>query len=138
MSDDGLRQRLLGYFSHRYVSLIQILKESIRSKRLMKGNKNALPPTVESEGIVNTDMNKRFTLKNKNLYDKMQYHDEGMASAEAEKELIAYKESRGLPSDTKIFKILGKYHKLRDEFVRRGWVEHDWEEIDDTIVTEHF
>lgn len=61
-----------------------------------------------------------------------------MALAESQKDLVAYKESRGLPPETKIFKILGKYYKLRDELVRRGWVEHDWEEIQDTIVTEHF
>lgn len=38
----------------------------------MKANKTgAMPPTVESGSIVNTDMNKRFTLKNKKLYDAM-------------------------------------------------------------------
>ena len=37
MSDIEERQRLLSYFSHRYVTLIAILKEATRSKRLMKG-----------------------------------------------------------------------------------------------------
>ena len=69
MSEVGERQRLLSYFAHRYVSLIQILKEAIRSKRLMKANKGALPATVENENTVNVDIQQRFTLKNKALYE---------------------------------------------------------------------
>ena len=36
MSDDDERSRLLAYFCHRYASLITILKEAIRTKRLVK------------------------------------------------------------------------------------------------------
>ena len=104
----------------------------------MKGKNKIVPPTVECEGIVNTDMNKRYITQNKKLYEAMKYHDEHMADACADKEKAEYKLSRGLPSNTKIFKILGRYHTLRDEFVRRGWVEHDWEEVDSAVVTEHF
>jgi len=34
MSDGEEKARLLAYFSHRYLSLVQSLKEAIRSKRL--------------------------------------------------------------------------------------------------------
>lgn len=64
--------------------------------------------------------------------------DEETAAEESRKEMAEYKKSRGIPPETKIFKILGKYHTLRDEFERRGWVEHDWEEIQDPMVTESF
>ena len=37
MSDGIERGRLLAYFSHRYASMIQLLKESIRTRRLNKG-----------------------------------------------------------------------------------------------------
>mmetsp|Transcript_865 Transcript_865/g.1312 ORF Transcript_865/g.1312 Transcript_865/m.1312 type:complete len:101 (-) Transcript_865:1340-1642(-) len=68
----------------------------------------------------------------------MQYHDPEIAAEESRKELAAYKKSRGLAPETKIFKVLGKYFTLREEFLRRGWVEHDWEEVQDAVVTEHF
>ena len=37
MDDVDEKVRLLSYFSHRYVTLISILKEVARTKRLMKG-----------------------------------------------------------------------------------------------------
>ena len=36
MSDVEERQRLLSFFCHRFVTLVSILKEATRSKRLMK------------------------------------------------------------------------------------------------------
>lgn len=135
MSDDDERHRLLSYFSHRYVTLIAILKEAARSKRLMKGQKT-LPATVANEDGVNTEITNKFTLKNKKLIDAMDFHDEEVAAVEHAKQLADYKRSRGLAPETKIFKVLGKYPVLREELTRRGMVEHDWEEIEDS--NEHF
>ena len=104
----------------------------------MKANKGALPATLENDTNVDVDIKQRFTLKNKSLYDKMSTFDEETAAEEAKKQMIEYKRSRGLAPDTKIFKILGKYFTLREEFERRGWVEHDWEEIQDRVVEENF
>ena len=39
MSDSVERQRLLSYFASRHVTLIAIIKEAMRSKRLMKSSK---------------------------------------------------------------------------------------------------
>ena len=135
MSDIEERQRLLSYFSHRYVTLIAILKEATRSKRLMKGSKKtgeALPATIANDDGVNTEITKRFTLKNKELIAAMDDHNEEEAAIESAKQLAAYKRSRGLAPETKIFKVLGKYPVIREELNRRGMVEHDWEEIEDS------
>ena len=63
MSDDEERQRLLNYFSHRYVTLIAILKEAIRSRRLMKmtggngrGHSASLPVLPQRRNEVNTEL----------------------------------------------------------------------------------
>ena len=101
----------------------------------MKGQKagEALPATVANQSsLVNTEITKRFTLKNKELIAKMDDHNEEEAAIESAKQLAAYKKSRGIPPETKIFKVLGKYPVLRDELNRRGMVEHDWEEIEDS------
>ena len=93
-----------------------------------------MPATVAnaSNFTVNTEITKRFTLKNKELIAKMDDHDEEEAAIESAKQLAAYKKSRGLPPETKIFKVLGKYPVIREELNRRGMVEHDWEEIEDS------
>jgi hypothetical protein len=36
MSDDAERRRLLAYFSHRYFSLVTMLKDSVRTRKLIK------------------------------------------------------------------------------------------------------
>ena len=58
--------------------MIAILKEATRSKRLMKGQKvgEALPATLANEDNVNTEITKRFALKNKSLIAAMDDHDE--------------------------------------------------------------
>ena len=60
----------------------------------------------------------------------MDDHNEEEAAVESVRQLAAYKRSRGLAPDTKIFKVLGKYPVLREELTRRGMVEHDWEEVE--------
>lgn len=72
MSDTEEKDRLLAYFSHRYVTLIAIIKEAVRSKRLMKGNKAA---AVSVEDGVNTEITKRFVLNNKHIRDAMDNFD---------------------------------------------------------------
>ena len=134
MSDVEERHRLLSYFSHRYVTLIAVIKEATRSKRLMKGQKagEALPATLANVDGVNTEITKKFTLKNKELIAAMDDHNEEEAAVESAKQLAAYKKSRGLAPETKIFKELGKYPVLCEELNRRGMVEHDWEEIEES------
>ena len=68
----------------------------------------------------------------------MEDHDEEQAAKDCKKEMSAYKKKRGIGAETKIFKVLGKYHTLRDEMNRRGWVEHDWEEVEDATVEQLF
>ena len=58
MSDLDERKRLLSYFSHRYQTLIQILKEAVRSKRLQKNNQANL--TVKPQR--NTQITREFKL----------------------------------------------------------------------------
>ena len=66
----------------------------------------------------------------------MEDHNEEEAGVESAKQLAAYKRTHGIDSETKIFKVLGKYHTLRDELNRRGMIEHDWEEVEGS--NEHF
>lgn len=57
----------------------------------------------------------------------MQDCDEQTATKEHNDELKAYKKRKGIPSDVKIFVILGKFRCIREELLRRGgWVEHEW------------
>jgi len=36
MTDEAERKRLLAYFSHRYFSLINMLKDAVRARKLIK------------------------------------------------------------------------------------------------------
>jgi sulfur transfer complex TusBCD TusB component (DsrH family) len=29
--------------------------------------------------------------------------------------------------DTRIFKVIGAYHAIKEDLLARGWVENDWE-----------
>ena len=49
------------------------------------------------------------------------------ATKTSERALAAYKEKRGIPAETMIYKVIGAYHAVRDELNKRGWIEHDWE-----------
>ena len=128
MSDVEEKNRLLSYFSHRYVTLIAIVKESVRSKRLMKSNKAG---TVAPEDAVNTEITKRFSLKNKHISDAMDNNDPEASAIEAQKQLKAYKKMHNLPDETKIYKVLGTYPVMRDAMNQRGWIEHDWVMVGD-------
>jgi len=77
---------------------------------------------------VSTEITKKFVLVNKDLYANFEDFDEEAAGLESQKQLKAYKRSKGLPPDTIIYKVLGNYDALREELNRRGWVEHDWVE----------
>ena len=54
-------------------------------------------------------------------------YDEQEAAKESARQLKAYKKAKGIPNEQRVFKIVGRYQTLRDEMLRRGWVEHDWE-----------
>ena len=91
-----------------------------------------MPATVANDDGVNTEITNKFVMKNKDLMNAMDDHNEEDAAIQQVKQLAAYKKSRGLDPDTKIFKVLGKYHTLRSELERRGMVEHDWVENEDS------
>ena len=81
MSDDEERSRLLAYFSHRYASLITILKEAVRTKRLMKKSPHDVQYSRPA-GKQTTEESKIFRLSNKN-YGAGDYNEE---EAEVEQE----------------------------------------------------
>ena len=72
MSDYEERQRLLSYFSHRYVTLMTILKDVVRSKRFQKNSNVPATSAVSANlpaAIANAEANKRFVIFNKDLYE---------------------------------------------------------------------
>ncbi len=44
---------------------------------------------------------------------------------EVSKAIATFLKERSLPKDSKIFTIIGHYDDMRQEFLRRGWVEHE-------------
>ena len=117
MNDEEERKRLLSYFSHRYNTLITILKDAVRTRKLIKlktykGPYGTQGPSAETF--------KTFVLNNK-AYGAVDY-DEAEAARETKKQLKAYKKNHSLPSATKIFKVIGAYHAVIEEFQARGWV----------------
>ena len=87
---------------------------------------------------MNTQITKRFVFKNKKLLNAMEDHNEEEAAQESTRALAAYKRNRGIPQETKIFKVLGKYPVLREELNRRGMVEHDWVEDENSTTPDYF
>ena len=87
-----------------------------------------MPATIANDDGVNTEIRKKFTLTNKKLIEASTNYNEEEAAQEHVKQMAAYKKSRGIDPDTKIFKVLGRYPTLRTELERRGMVENDWPE----------
>jgi len=65
-------------------------------------------------------------LANKEIYE-VQNCDIEVVTSEAIKSIKEYKKSRKIPSEVKIFKVLGLYNVVRDYLNERGMVEIDWE-----------
>jgi hypothetical protein len=99
-----------------------MLKDAIRTRKLIKQGTYKGPYGTQGPA---GDQNKNFILTNK-AYDAGDY-DEAEAARETKKQLSAYKKAHGLPKETKVFKVIGAYHAVKEDLLERGWVENDWE-----------
>ena len=141
MSDLEERSRLLSYFAHRFVTFTAIFKEVMRRKRVVGSTSSSKAAAAQStsDPVINTEIKGKFTLFNKNLYTDFEQLDVEEATLKAKKELSAYKKAKGIPAETQVFKVLGgpSYNPMRQELIRRGMVEHEWQEqgLNDKFVS---
>eukprot|EP00347_Sterkiella_histriomuscorum_P020315 403338280 len=122
------RVRLLNYFKHRYFTFIQIMKDSIRARKVQSKSSNVEIPFLgrQSSTINHEEQKKIFSLasQGQQKIQSVQNLTAKQAQEAAEEEIQKYLRNNNLASDTKLFTICGHYDDVRQELLRRGWVEH--------------
>ena len=113
MTDVDERNKILEFFAHRYSSLMSLLKEAIRAKKLQRGNTNQQPKIKEQEEA------KIFILSSKD-YPTWSFSDEEIKQQQDEL-LHEYRKTHGISPDQKVAAVLGNYKDMADELEQRGY-----------------
>ena len=107
MTDLKERNKILAYFAHRYTTLISLLKDAVRAKKLQKRSSNQQQKKEVQEPT------KIFILNSKD-YPSWSFSEEEI-KAQQEELLQEYRKANGLAPGQKVAAILGNYQDMANE-----------------------